>query len=410
MGVKNIIIVNDFAFINGGAGKVALKSAVGLKAMGYNIIVFSAVAPIEAELQKCGIEVICLYQADILNNKKRIDAVKQGLWNERAKIEFEKLLRCYNPSDTIIHFHGWTKALSCSLFSVTAKKGYHVFITLHDYFSFCPNGGVFNYQSQKICELKPLSRKCLFCNCDSRSYAQKMWRSVRQLIQNHTLYKNRKIHFIYISKLNKQVSYPYLKNLSDSWFFIQNPVEVQENKKVEIGLNHKYLFMARLSAEKGVELFCKAMTDLNLKGCVLGDGYLRKEMQKKYPNIEFAGWMSGDRKEQIIHQGKALVFPSLWYEGAPLSIIEMKAYGMPCIVPDRCAASEEVEDGTTGFIFKTGNIESLEESIKRFETADVVAMQRKILDNYNPKEYSLENHCCKLQNIYEEVLRRQSFL
>jgi len=404
MTVKNIIIVNDFAYINGGAGNVALNSAICLKKQGYNVVMFSAVGPICEEILKNDVHTICLKQYDILNNKRRLCAIRQGIWNKKAKKAFKELLRQFNPSDTIIHFHGWMKALSSSLFSATARYGYKIVVTLHDYFLFCPNGGVFNYQTKKICYLQPASLKCLLCNCDVRSYQHKIWRYTRQIVQSYIFRKNREIYFIYISKLNQQISYPYLNSISKKWYFVQNPIDIIKRHPVDIIKNKKYLFIARLSYEKGIEMFCQAITDLNLEACVLGDGYLRENMQAKYPNIEFVGWVTGNRKERLINEGKALVFSSLWYEGAPLTILEMKSYGIPCIVPDKCSASEQIEDGKTGFIFRSGNIEALKEAILKYEQSDIVSIQSNIFSSFNPELYSIENHCNNLVKVYNDIL------
>ena len=64
---------------------------------------------------------------------------------------------------------GWTKALSSSVFDVAFKMNFKVVLTLHDYFTACPNGGYFDYKENKICKRKPLSWKCIKCNCDSNS-------------------------------------------------------------------------------------------------------------------------------------------------------------------------------------------------------------------------------------------------
>ena len=45
--LKNIVIINDSASINGGAGKVALTSAVGLANCGYYVIIFAALGPVD---------------------------------------------------------------------------------------------------------------------------------------------------------------------------------------------------------------------------------------------------------------------------------------------------------------------------------------------------------------------------
>lgn len=405
--LKNIVIINDFAHINGGAGKVAINSAIGLKKLGYSVIFFSAVEPVDTALKDSGVKIICLGQKDILSESNRLKAVKQGIWNKHAKEEFQKLLSGYNPNETIVHFHAWIKAISPAILQPVAKSGFKIVITLHDYFLFCPNGGFFNYQTLKICNKKASSVDCLLCNCDVRSYPQKIWRYLRQMVQWKVLknIEKKNINIIYISKLNRDVSTPYLKDIVNKWYFVQNPIEINKQTVVNIQNNKKYLFIARLSSEKGIDLFCKAMKDLHLKGIVLGDGYLKEKLQKEYPEVEFKGWVTGQTKYDLIRQGKALVFPSLWYEGAPLTIIEMKSYGIPCIVPDKCSASEEVVNGETGLIFKSGDIVSLEAAIIKYEKSNINVFQNNIIKKFTPNKYTLTNHCNRLVEVYSDVLK-----
>ena len=129
------------------------------------------------------------------------------------------------------------------------------------------------------------------------------------------------------------------------------------------------------------------------------------EYKTKYPSIEFAGWVCGAQKESYIRKGKCLVFPSLWYEGAPLTTVEMKSYGFPCIVPDECAASEDVEDGKTGYIFKIGSLESLKQALCKFEKTDMQVMQQNVINSFNPHIFTSEYHVNNLIKIYEKVLR-----
>ena len=55
--LKNIVIVNDWASIEGGAANVAINSAIGL-AKHYCVYLFSAVQPIDSRLKKAGVNVI----------------------------------------------------------------------------------------------------------------------------------------------------------------------------------------------------------------------------------------------------------------------------------------------------------------------------------------------------------------
>ena len=402
--IRNIIIINDFAHINGGAGKVAISSAVGLSRLGYNVMLFSAVAPVDAILEKTNVKVVCLGQKDILSEPDRLKAVKQGIWNGYAKKEFEKLLSTLNPSETIIHFHAWIKALSASLFEVTGRLGFKIVITLHDYFLFCPNGGIFNYQTLKICDKRASSLNCLLCNCDVRSYPQKIWRYLRQIVQWKTLKMNDRINIIYISNLNKEVSYTYLKHITNKWYYVINPVELSKGSSVDIVNNKKYIFIARLSKEKGVDLFCKAITDLHLEGCVLGDGYLKDELKEKYKNIKFVGWVEKEEKEQYLKQAQCIVFSSIWYETFGLVVAEGLSRGLPCIVGNNNAAKEMIVDGETGFIFKSGDLNSLKEAIMKYENSDKEYMQNMIIRTFNMEKYSLHNHCKTLIGVYLDIL------
>ena len=84
--------------------------------------------------------------------------------------------------------------------------------------------------------------------------------------------------------------------------------------------------------------------------------------------------------------------------------LQMKSKGIPCSVPDRCAAAEEIEDGVTGFVFKTGDIHSLKQAIMKYEKADILTLQKNILSTFNADDYTPNTHTRNLLNIYSEIL------
>ena len=335
MNVKNIIIVNDFDYIQGGASKVAIDTANILKSR-YNIYFFSAVNKKEEKVD--GIKYITTNQTEALKDKNKIRGIINGIYNFKSKKEFKKLLKTLNNNETIIHVHGWTKALSCSVLDVAFKMKFKVVITLHDYFTACPNGGYFNYRTNEICKLNPLSYKCIKCNCDSRNYLFKLYRIIRQLVQNKIVKLNEKLEYaIGISDLNIEVLSKTL-NKKIQIKKINNPIEYDaEETKVDWRKNEYYLYVGRVSKEKGVEVFCKVLTELNKKGIVVGDGSEKGDLQKKYPNIQFTGWKSKEEVKNYMKNAHCLIFPSLWYEGAPLTPLESMSMGVPCIVSSKCA-------------------------------------------------------------------------
>lgn len=340
---KTIIIVNDFNYVQGGASKVAIQTAKILKNnTDYRIIFFSAVNKPEENID--GIEYISTNQNEALNEKNKLKGIINGIYNFKAKNVFKNLLLTLDRKNTIIHVHGWTKALSSSIFDIAFKMKFKVVLTLHDYFTACPNGGYFNYKKNEICHLKPLSWKCVMCNCDSRNYAFKIYRVIRQFVQNKIVKLNDKLEYVitisdFSEKILKQTLNPRTKIAR-----IYNPIDIEPSKeKRDFTKNKYYLYVGRVSKEKGVDLFCQAITELNLEGIVVGDGNERERLKKLYPNIQFTGWKSSDEVKEYMKNAKVLVFPSRWYETAGLTVLEAQAYGIPCIVSQNTAAVEFVD-------------------------------------------------------------------
>ncbi len=361
MKIDNVIIVNDFNYVQGGASKVAIDTARILKNNGLQVYFFSAVNNPEEEIE--GIHYITTNQNEVLKEKNRFKGIINGIYNFKVRKEFKKLLNQLDRKTTVIHVHGWTKALSSSIFDISFKMKYKLVLTLHDYFTACPNGGYFNYEENEICYLKPLSWKCIRCNCDSRNYIFKIYRVIRQFVQNKIVKLNKQLkNVITISKFSENILKSTLYQ-DTKITKIYNPIDIgKKEKTIKSYENKYYLYVGRLSKEKGVDLFCKAITELGEKGIVVGDGDERENLEKQYSNIEFVGWKDKEEVKAYMKKARALIFPSRWYEGAPLTPLEAMAIGLPCIVSNVCAASEFIHDGIDGFVFK--NTEDLKHKIK----------------------------------------------
>ena len=375
---KTIIIVNDFNYVQGGASKVAIQTAKILKKnTDYRIIFFSAVNKPEENID--GIEYISTNQNEALKEKNRLKGMINGIYNFKAKKIFKDLLLTLDRKNTIIHVHGWTKALSSSIFDIAFKMKFKVVLTLHDYFTACPNGGYFNYKKNEICHLKPLSWKCVMCNCDSRNYAFKIYRVIRQFIQKKIVKLNDKLEYVitiseFSEKILKQTLNPNTKIAR-----IYNPIEIEPQKeKIDFTKNKYYLYVGRVSKEKGVDLFCQAITELKLKGIVVGDGSEKEKLQNEYPNIQFVGWKSSDEVKEYMKRARALIFPSRLYETAGLTVLEAQAYGIPCIVSQNTAAVEFVD---TNCIFE--NYDDLKNKLNNIYTFNCNFHG----DIYNTKKY-----------------------
>lgn len=396
----NVIIVNDFDYVQGGASKVAIETANLLASKGVNVIFFSGDSSKESQLNS-KVKKICTCQGEALKNKNKIIGALNGIYNFRAKRQLGQLLKTLDREKTIIHVHGWTKCLSSSIFDISFKMNYKIVLTMHDYFTACPNGGFFNYRKNRICYLKPMSWKCIKCNCDSRNYFFKIYRLIRQFVQTKIVKLNKNLKYaIGISDLNIRVLKKYL---SDNIHIqkIYNPIDFElPLKKVDVSKNHRYLYIGRVTKEKGVEIFCREISKRNYKGVVVGNGSELEKMKLKYSNIDFVGWKTKDEIEEYLKNARMLIFPSLWYEGAPLTPLEAMSYGIPCVVSN-CSSAIEYFNQNNGEIFDPYISNSLTEKIDIINCD--INMYSENAYNYM-LNYKKNIYINELEKFYEKVL------
>ena len=81
--IKNVIIINDFNYVQGGASKVAIDTVEALKNKGINVIFFSAVNQKEANIK--GVTYISTNQCEALKEKNKLKGVINGIYNFKAK-------------------------------------------------------------------------------------------------------------------------------------------------------------------------------------------------------------------------------------------------------------------------------------------------------------------------------------
>ena len=119
------------------------------------------------------------------------------------------------------------------------------------------------------------------------------------------------------------------------------------------------------------------------------------------------GWHDGPGVRKRLREARALVFPSLWYEGQPLTVLEALALGTPVIAGDGSAGRESVIDGKTGLWFAQADVDDLARAlVEMMDDARIAAMSRAAYDAYWASPFSLERHCQRLETVYAELLAR----
>ncbi len=179
----NVVVINDFASVTGGSDRVALAEAVGLADRGHRVTLIAGHGEPGPETTSAGVVVRTTGQPTTIADPNRVRAAGRGIWNRPASALVREVLAEPAPGPVLVHIHGFTKVLSASVVRAAVRSGRPVVATLHEYFAACPNGGFFNYQTDEICPLDPLSPSCVATHCDARSYSHKLWRVARSGVQ-----------------------------------------------------------------------------------------------------------------------------------------------------------------------------------------------------------------------------------
>ena len=400
-----IVICFDHASITGGQTKVAFDSAVGLKRRGHRPIIFAAVGPIAPQLAEAGIETVCLDQDDLVGNPSKIAAAVQGIWNLPAARALDALLQRLPSENTIVHVHGWAKALSPSIAGPIARSGLPAVYSIHEYFQFCPNGGFYNYQQRHICHLEPLSAACWATNCDSRNYLRKLWRNIRLLTAKRIAHlPDIFSDYIAISGFQEDIVAPLVPR-HVTLHRVSNPVSVANLGPKSDPASGEVIFVGRLSPEKGPLLFAEAARRIGMVPTFIGDGPIAKDLATRYPEARLLGWRDPAGVHSAMRAARALVFPSIWYEGQPLTVLEAKGLGVPVIVSDACAGREEVEDGVTGLWFKSDDVDDLARALAATrDDVEIAAMSKAAYAAYWRDPPTLEAHVERITNVYRGMI------
>lgn len=167
----------------------------------------------------------------------------------------------------------------------------------------------------------------------------------------------------------------------DNVFVMPNCKELQPLDKSQLiyAVNEPYKLctFSRVMKEKGIEnavdavksvnqMFNRTVFTLDIYGQVDGDQTEWFEMLRKtFPEyITYGGLVPFDKSVEVLKDYFALLFPTYYHgEGFAGTIIDAYSAGIPVLASDWKYNSEIVEDGYTGFIFPSQNVQALVEKL-----------------------------------------------
>lgn len=139
--------------------------------------------------------------------------------------------------------------------------------------------------------------------------------------------------------------------------------DAPQSKKGDLPL--KFIFVGRLSPEKGCRYLVEAMKDLannNISLTIVGDGIERDQLQRMANphNTQFLGF----RKDisELLNQHHILVMPSL-REGLPLTLIEATCNGLPVIATNVGGIPSLITHQLNGILIPPADVSELKKAI-----------------------------------------------
>jgi glycosyltransferase involved in cell wall biosynthesis len=188
---------------------------------------------------------------------------------------------------------------------------------------------------------------------------------------------------------------------------IKHNLQVREQIKVEQN-DFVIGYVGRLNKIKGCEYLIRALQylDMNYTCLILGDGELKKELEKlSYKldvaeNVVFLGYKQDIDAYYSLFD--TLVMPSL-SEASPMTFYESQAYGIPIIGSDIPAIKELVSHGKNGLLFNVEDSKDLASKIIFVYNNKDIRVKMKKYSLENVEKYSLDNYMKKLSEIYVDL-------
>lgn len=146
---------------------------------------------------------------------------------------------------------------------------------------------------------------------------------------------------------------------------IYPPVDLQRFE-LETEKEDYYVIVGRLAYIKRFDLVIQAFNQMNKKLVVIGDGDQANKLKDLAgDSIVFTGFKEAAEVNHYMRKAKGFIQAGV--EGFGIALIEAQACGTPVIAYKKGGALETIIDGKTGIFFEEQTVDSIVDSIERFE-------------------------------------------
>lgn len=356
-----VLVANKFWYRRGGLERVMFDEIAWLEAAGHETAHFSMTHP---DNEASPWERFFVPYIELGGGAKGSDslvAAARMFDNRVAARRFGELFEAFGPD--VVHVHGIHRQMSPSILAVARRAGVPVVQTLHDYHHVCPADTLLR-GGDALC-MPPACgalnyAPAIVSRCHKGSLAMSALSATETFYQRvRRAYERGVARFIAPSRFMADVMTRGGWSVPND--IIPNAVPMPEHAAVG---GEAFVFAGRLAPEKGAGVFLDAARAAGVRALVAGDGPLAGEL-KRAGGAEFLGRLGGREVEDLVAHARAVVVPSVWFENAPMSVLEAMAAGVPVIASRIGGIPEQLRDGGEGILVEPGDVDALAKAMRR---------------------------------------------
>ncbi|MCY7305790.1 MAG: glycosyltransferase family 4 protein [Rhodoferax sp.] len=330
----------------------------------------------------------------------RASAALDTLWSRRTVQDISAIFAHDKPD--LIHVHNTFPLISPSLYWAAAGARVPVVQTLHNFRLLCPQAMLL--RDGKVCEqcvgTTPLAGVVHGCYRGSRAQTAVL---AGMLVLHRAIgtWADKVTRFI---ALNEFCRAKFIEGGLPAHKIVVKPNFVDFEAPPPT-TRAGFLFVGRLSPEKGVGVLAKA--SVQAPGCeltIVGTGP-DSATAAGIQGAKILGALPGSEVLNQMCRATALVLPSIWYETFGLVAVEAFACGTPVIASRIGVLETLVNDGVNGLLFEPGNSDDLAAKM-RWALANpgrMAEMGRKARAHYEANFTGRDNYAQLLQ-IYQHAV------
>lgn len=334
-----------------------------------------------------------------------------SVWSKQSYRQAKAILRNFSPD--VVHVHNTVPLITPSVYAACQSEKIPVVQTLHNFKFVCPGSNL--YRDGQVCEQcigKSFTYPALLNGCYRRDYL-----STAFLVSGLTFNRIRKTYsreinaYIALTEFSRE---KFIEAGIDAEKIFVKPNFVTSDITPGNHDGNYALFVGRLITQKGIETMIKAWSLLGgkipLK--IAGSGYLSNYVTANLPeNVSYLGQMPRQDIINLMRNATLLIFPSEWYEGFPMTIVEAFATELPVVASRLGGMAEIVKPGYSGWHFNSGDAYNLASVVQRaWQDSTELKRRGELARKQFELMYSPQSNLEKLLDIYQETIHKARIL